>query len=96
MDSTIQFEMVLLLLPVRFVFSLRCGFEAGWFESVRGWFGPVWVCSGLFWLTAAGQERFGMGRAGQIPSGQFGAVKFGPPGAARTNKKETCQAAVQI
>ena len=41
--------------------------------------------SGPFWLVrdysgqAACQDRFAMGRAGQIPSGRFGAGKFGLP-----------------
>jgi len=48
--------------------------------------------SGQFWLVrdywgqAACQDRFAMGRAGQIPSGQFGAGKSGPPRPARTHK----------
>ena len=88
--------MVLHLLPVRFASSFRCGFDPGWFESVRSQFGHVLAGSGFFGLIAVGWERFGIVRYGQIPSGQSGAVKSGPPGAARTNKNEKEQAAAQI
>ena len=56
--------------------------------------------AGPFWLVrdysgqAACQDRFAMGRAGQIPSGRFGAGKFGPPGSARTHTNKTLNLAV--